>query len=370
MTKSIIAQRAPPYPSTLLETVILHVYLLEGGTPFFFPRPLVEKFGLLIDYGRKRIQFSDGGWTEVKQRNGQGHYLLNLAEDVASMKKKLRKPDFKFAPDGIDDNVLEVAEDPTETETKEVEEPPTENYKDLTPSDARHIYNSVDLELAKLERAMRTSRRTLETRRRKCWEVFVGKGLLSQELRKLGAETTSFGLENGWDLTDPHMQREFLDLIDKEQPDEIWLSPMCGPWSRLQTLNCSTPEARARLREKQQFSHDVVLSFVKRVFNKQVKANRYAHVEHPKNAGSWKTRNMRGLMAKYLVDFDMCVYGMNVDGTGFNKKPTRVATNKNNMAILQCVCVQATMYTCQSLDTDDREQQKITHRSWPTPLRS
>ena len=35
------------------------MHILEGNTPFLFPRPLMEKFGLVVDYGRKRLQWSD-----------------------------------------------------------------------------------------------------------------------------------------------------------------------------------------------------------------------------------------------------------------------------------------------------------------------
>ena len=60
----------------------LQVHVLEGNTPFLFPRPLMEKFGLVVDYGRKRLHWNDTQWTNVHQHGGKGHYLLDLAEDL------------------------------------------------------------------------------------------------------------------------------------------------------------------------------------------------------------------------------------------------------------------------------------------------
>ena len=70
----------------------LHVYVLPGNTPFLFPRPLMERFGLVVDYGRKRLQWDESRWTQVHQRNGTGHYLLNLAENPAKLRREIHDP--------------------------------------------------------------------------------------------------------------------------------------------------------------------------------------------------------------------------------------------------------------------------------------
>ena len=113
---------------------------------------------------------------------------------------------------------------------------------------------------------------------------------------------------------------------------------MCGPWSRVQELNSTTPEKKKALETTRKWHHEHVLMFVKKVFNKQVQAGRCAHVEHPKSAASWNTRAFRQLMATYAVDFDQCEYGLSVDGQGLNKKPTRVLTNKCVMTELHRPC--------------------------------
>ena len=60
-------------------------HVLEGNTPFLFPRPLMATFGLVIDFGRNRLQWGDNRWQDIKQRNARGHRLLDLAEDTRQM---------------------------------------------------------------------------------------------------------------------------------------------------------------------------------------------------------------------------------------------------------------------------------------------
>jgi len=51
----------------------------------------MEKFGLVIVYGRKRLHWDETYWTTVTQRKNGGHYLLNLVEDPTALRKKHSK---------------------------------------------------------------------------------------------------------------------------------------------------------------------------------------------------------------------------------------------------------------------------------------
>jgi len=221
------------------------------------------------------------------------------------------------------------------------EEPESENapsdWKEMFYSTARKLCNAVQTTNTKATLQIRNARKTLN-RRRRCWEVYVGIGLVSKHLRALGVEVTSFGLETGWDLTDTDHQKEFLRMMDTDEPDEIRLSPMCGPWSQVQELNNLTPESKESLRRERAYHHTKVLTFAKTVFNKQVLAGRYAHLEHPTTARSWRTKAFSQLMAKHFVELDQCEYGLSINGEGLNKKPTTVATNKDAMCKLHRKC--------------------------------
>ncbi len=77
----------------------------------------------------------------------------------------------------------------------------------------------------------------------------MGAGLASHHTRLCCVEVRQLPLENAWDITDLQHQRGCLDLMDKDCPDEAWLSPMCGPWSQMQELNSLTPKAKDKLQE-------------------------------------------------------------------------------------------------------------------------
>ena len=106
---------------------------------------------------------------------------------------------------------------------------------------------AVGRQKARIKKALRSGKRPPE-RRRRCWEVYVGEGKVSAYLTRLGADVRTFGLDDGWDLTSPTHQTEFLRMMDDEEPDDIWLSPMCGPWSIAQNFNALTEESVERLK--------------------------------------------------------------------------------------------------------------------------
>ncbi len=69
----------------------LHVCVLPSNMPLIFPRPLMEHFGLVGDFGKKRLQWGKV-WAPERQHSGGGRYLLDLCEDPTSMRRELRKP--------------------------------------------------------------------------------------------------------------------------------------------------------------------------------------------------------------------------------------------------------------------------------------
>ena len=175
----------------------LLVHVLEGSTPFLFPRPLMEKFGLVVDYGRRRLQWSDSEWTRVRQRNGQGHYLLDLAEDPTGLRAKLRKPDFVDVPLGTPDttSLLEIGESTGHPVAADVAEEDGELLKALLAQKARSFVLAVEQTQAQLSKSLYCARRPL-LRRRRCWLVFAGLScFLSQQLRDNAVEILTFGAE-------------------------------------------------------------------------------------------------------------------------------------------------------------------------------
>jgi len=74
------------------------------------------------------------------------------------------------------------------------------------------------------------------------WEVYTSHGRLSSVAVALGAQVEVFGYSTGWDIDDPQHQKLFLERLEAECPDELFLSPSCGPWSIMQNLNSRTED--------------------------------------------------------------------------------------------------------------------------------
>ena len=53
----------------------------------------MEHFGLVFEFGKKRLQWGKV-WAPVRQRSGGGRSLLDLREDQPSLRRELRKPAF------------------------------------------------------------------------------------------------------------------------------------------------------------------------------------------------------------------------------------------------------------------------------------
>ena len=52
------------------------------------------------------------------------------------------------------------------------------------------------------------------------WEVYTGRARLSQVAEAIGVTVKTFGFETGWNFALQLHQRAFLELQDREMPDE------------------------------------------------------------------------------------------------------------------------------------------------------
>ena len=129
------------------------------------------------------------------------------------------------------------------------------------------------------------------TRRRVIWEVYAGRGRVASVAESLGAEVEVFSLDNGWDFDQPDHRKQFLDLerLELEFPDEVWPSPVCKLWSRMQSLTARSPEQQEHLRKLREWHHTVHFQFCRRMFERQVANGCHCHLEQPKDALSWRT---------------------------------------------------------------------------------
>ena len=163
------------------------------------------------------------------------------------------------------------------------------------------------------------------------WEVYTSHGRLSSVAAALGAQVEVFGYSTGWDFDDPQHQKLFLERLEAECPDELFLSPSCGPWSTMHNLNARTEEQQHQLQELREWHHSRHLQFVKKAYLTQVRQGGHAHVEQPAHALSWRTSALVKLPGYHCV-FDQCRFGcscQNDEGDWLLvKKPTALQTTE------------------------------------------
>ena len=103
-------------------------------------------------------------------------------------------------------------------------------------------------------------------------------------------------------------QHECMKLLDEHQPEEVFLSPTCGPWSPMQNINAKTPQRQEQLQQLRDWHHRVHMRFCRRIYLKQVHEGRHAHLEQPTPALSWRTSALSTLPG-HRAKFSQCQYG-------------------------------------------------------------
>lgn len=325
----------------------LHVHIIEGNTPFLFPRPLMEEFGLIVDYGRKRLAWSgsDANWSRVKQKGCKGHYLLDLADCPEQLRREIRNPAFQYAPFGTPEtsSLMEIGLSTGAGKKREQHDDDDDHVdkgilRELPSQCCRAFDYNCQRHKKEVAQLLAVSRKPLE-RRRKCWLLYAGRNGIAEQLRQIGAEVQVFGLENDWNLRDVEHQRWLLWKLDEETPDEVWIAPPVGPWSRERWENARSTTTMKVLTDERHDHHENILKFAKTVFNKQVMSGRHAHLVHPAGAASWRTKALKSLKVKYELHVDQCMYGTTtMNGHGLVRKPLKVVTTKWEMCSLDARC--------------------------------
>ena len=143
-------------------------------------------------------------------------------------------------------------------------------------------------------------------------------------------------MDNDWDLTEKDQQKLFVDQMDRDEPEELWIAPMRKLWIPKLT-NAKDVANKARERED---AEEYMLDFIKRIFNKQTKSGRYAHIIHPKNSLAWQTTAFRSLIGSYTYQLDECKYiQMETNARNIQpKNPWLLKTNKAAMCHLERKC--------------------------------
>ena len=311
------------------------VFLLAGETPLLCGRPIIEALGLSMDFASRAIRFHDGAW-QAATIGLHGEYLLPLWNpeqpilDFGSLDFDLR-----LAPDGeVDPQCItfrQFTSEETAFSTMDFEETPLDFGEQVLRPHQLQTFEQCILEDHNNYHGYVTQELHSSPKPRMIWEVYTSHGRLSSVAAALGAQVEVFGYDTGWDFDEPSHQKIFLERLEAECPDELFLSPSCGPWSTMQNLTARTEDQQHQLQELREWHHSRHLQFVKKAYLTQVRQGGHAHVEQPAHALSWKTSALVKLPGYHCV-FDQCRFGCGCQTDEGDwllvKKPTALQTTK------------------------------------------
>jgi len=137
---------------------------------------------------------------------------------------------------------------------------------------------------------------------------------LSAEVRKkFGYDDAAIRCShwNGCDLGTREGVHQTLKVIQEKRPDNVWISPECGPYSPLQAINQRTPEQVAELQEKRRIALKQYVG-ASIVFQFCIQLGIHVSWEWSQRCQAWRLPLVQKLMKKYNL-FTAVVTGCRVN---------------------------------------------------------
>ena len=165
-------------------------------------------------------------------------------------------------------------------------------------------------------------------------EVFCAKDSpLTHQVRALGSQAIRHSLEDG-DLQTTAGRETLLQVLNQYEPEHIWVSPDCGPWSSWMSLNASrSVEHWDRCQhERKLMLEQVALCIV--LFRIQQSRQRFFHWEQPSRSLMFKLPYLQEVhAASRVAQCDMCNLGDLRDPVSqkLMKKGLWIITTSRNM---------------------------------------
>ena len=314
---------------------LIQGFVLSGETPMLVGRPVIKALDMTIDFSQQRIRFGNDDWQDAVLGRHE-EYLLDLTSTFDSEQLSW-EPSFDLQLDEQLGDRGSYDEFLTEEAIYQVEDNLMPQF--TVPLTTKHWKTLVMQSQAQLNNLNASVDDTLREEHhappRVLWEVYTGRARLSQVAEAIGMTVKTFGYETGWNFALLSHQRAFLALQDEEMPDEVYLSPSCGPRSRMQNIAATSEQRQEILRNLRDWHHRTHLQFCKRVYLKQITAGRHSHIEQPTSALSWETTALQALPG-YKARHRQCQYGAVCMDTDRQwkaaKKDTTIMTSKRIVA--------------------------------------
>jgi len=232
---------------------------------------MLEKLDLCVSYKNSQVSYDDGATWKDARRGPRGEFMVNLAstlspknfeedyseilmpEDFKDHVKwsdkipwreivNLSKTEFQVPDEEEGVCVTEDAEKKDVSQGKKNSSGKKNTIGQLKAQDLRRTVCNAK-HCAKEFTALMAEAKNPKPKVRVVWEVYVGRGRVSEEIsKKKNCRSERFGPHEGWDFSRPEDRKHFLRRLAAEEPDEILISPECCLWSPMQELTANRSE--------------------------------------------------------------------------------------------------------------------------------
>ena len=139
-------------------------------------------------------------------------------------------------------------------------------------------------------------------------ELFAGSARISQACASTGLRVGQpIDLRTGFDLMTKVGQKKVLEILMFQNPEIVWMAPLCSPWS--QWSNMKPEDVRYADREAVM----PMVRFCVQVAKYQISKGRKFVIENPEGSAIWFTKVFLDLMKQEGVTYDnldFCAYGL------------------------------------------------------------
>ena len=123
-----------------------------------------------------------------------------------------------------------------------------------------------------------------------------------QRITKNEMSARRCSLFNGFDLSTDAGVRKVIHEIDKGNPEHVWLSPVCGPYSVMQQINQRTPEQCEALQEKRRHALKQYVGCAL-IYTYCIQKGIHATWEWSQSCQGWRLPFMQRLVQKHNPSF-------------------------------------------------------------------
>ena len=160
-------------------------------------------------------------------------------------------------------------------------------------------------------------------------EIYAGDhSPLTDAVKQLGYQAIRFTRQDG-DLSRISGRQKLWNIIEKYQPEHIWMAPECGPWGGWNRLNMFKSTAMFESIQQKQFEQIPHVRLCSRICEYQIRLNRHFHLEQPIGSNMVYLPEFEPIAKVTLrAVFDMCQFGLRIPKTHrFIRKSSQVYTS-------------------------------------------